>query len=201
MGREDDCRPSTRQCTDHLPGSSSRRGIETRGGLVEEEQTRVPDDAKPEVQAALLTTGERLHPVVCLVCEPNELDHLVNRPRIRVVAGIARERLADREERLDGKLLEHNPHAFPQLAAGCRVCRVITEHENVTAVSLAKALEDLDDRGLACAVRPEQREDLALVHLEGDVPYCFGPLVGLCEMFNRDSGHATSPGSLFLFGP
>ena len=87
--------------------------------------------------------------------------------------------MADRQERLDGKLLEHDPHAFSQLAAGRRVRRVITEHDNVTMVSLAKALEDLDDRGLACAVRPEQREDLALVHLEGNVPHCFGPLVGL----------------------
>ena len=108
--------------------------------------------------------------------------------------------MADGQERLDGELLEHDPHAFSQLAAGRRVRRVTTEHDNATVVSLAKALEDLDDRGLACAVRPEQREDLALVHLEGNVPHRFGPLVGLCEMFYRDSGHATSSGSLVLFG-
>ena len=100
--------------------------------------------------------------------------------------------MADRQERLYGKLLEHDPHAFSQFAAGRRIRRVKTEHGNATMVSLAKALEDLDDRGLACPVRPEQCEDLALVHLKGNVPHCFGHLVGLSELLDGDNRHATS---------
>ena len=189
MGREDHRRTPAGERPHHFPSPTARRWIEARGGLVEEEQARIPDDSKPQIQAALLTTGERLHPVVCLLGEADELEHLLDRPRARVVPGIAGEGLADRQERLDGELLKHDPHAFSQLATGRRVGRVVTEHVDVTPVTLAKALEDLDDRGLARAIGSEQREDLALVHLEGDVLHCFGCFVGLREMFHRDNRH------------
>ena len=41
------------------------------------------------------------------------------------------------------------------------VARVVPEHRHLPLVTMAVALEDLDRRGLAGAVRPEQGEHLA----------------------------------------
>jgi hypothetical protein len=192
VGREKHRRSPTGESPDHVPGAAARRGVETGGRLVEKEQTRISDDAEAEVQAALLTTRERLHPVVCLLSQPDELDHLIDRSRVGVVPGVASEGLAHRQERLDRELLEHDPHAFAQLTTRRWVGRVESEHLDDAPVTLAKALEDLDDRGLAGAVRSEQGEDLPLVDLKGDVLDSFGPFVGLHETLDRDNRHIPS---------
>ena len=63
------------------------------------------------------------------------------------------------------------------------------------AGAVAEALEDLDGGGLAGAVRPEQREDLALLHLEADVAHGHGVPVGLGEVLHahRRHGHPVFP--------
>ena len=54
-----------------------------------------------------------------LLRQPDQLDHLVDRARVGVVAGVAREHLAHRVVGLDGQLLEHDadPRAQPALRA------------------------------------------------------------------------------------
>ena len=56
-------------------------------------------------------------------------------------------------------------------------------------VWLVVAGEDLDERGLAAAIRPHQRTDLAGVHLEVDRPQSLLAGEGLRETFDRqDNG-------------
>ena len=54
---------------------------------------------------------------------------------------------------------------------------------------VAEALEDLDGGGLAGAVGPEQREDLALLHLEADVAHGHGVPVGLGQVLHAHRRH------------
>ena len=169
VGGEDHRGAPTGHRPDEIPGAASSRGVEPGGGLVQHEQLRVPDDPEAEVEAPLLATRERLDPASALVSEPDELEHLVHGAGPRVVPGVAGQRLADRQEGLDGQLLEHDAQALAQLPTGRRIGGVVPEHLDPAAVARAEALEDLDRRGLAGTVGPEQGEDLALLHLEGDV--------------------------------
>ena len=64
--------------------------------------------------------------------------------------------------------------------------RVGAEHRHGAAVAAAVALEDLDRRRLAGAVRAEQREDLALADLEADAAQRLVPAVALAEVLDDD---------------
>ena len=82
-----------------------------------------------------------------------------SRPRVRVVAAEQLDRLLHRQVGLDAGLLQHDADAL--LKARSCLAGVEAEHADLAAVRAAVALEDLDRRRLAGAVRPEQREDLA----------------------------------------
>ena len=81
-------------------------------------------------------------------------------PRRRVVAGVAGDRLADRQVGLDRDVLQHQPDPLAQRPAVGPVAGIDAEHIDPPGVPGAESLQDLQDGGLAGAVRPEQREDL-----------------------------------------
>ena len=63
--------------------------------------------------------------------------------------------------------------------------RVVAEDADLAAVAVAEALEDLDGRRLAGAVRAEQGEHLAALDLEVDAVDGVAAAVGLAQ-----AGHA-----------
>ena len=123
-----------------------------------------------------------------LVLEADEGDHLVDVARRRVVAGEERVRLAHREVRPHARLLEHD--ADPLAPAAARALRVLAEHGHVAAVARPVALEDLDRRRLAGAVRAEEPEDLALGDLEAHAAQRLVGAVRLAQLVDGDRGHA-----------
>src|SRR6202011_4961906 len=88
----------------------------------------------------------------------------LNRPPARVVAAVHLEQLGDRELVLDTALLQHDPDPLAQRPLAAR--RIHPEHADFAPGALPIALENLDGRGLAGAVGPEQTEDLPYPHLE-----------------------------------
>ena len=130
-----------------------------------------------------------------LLGEPDQLDHLVDRTRVRVVAGIAREDLPHRVIGLDGQLLQHHPDARAEPTLRAVVRRIDAERLHPSAGPVPEALEDLDGGGLAGSVGPEEREDLALLHLEADVAHRHGVAVGLRQVLyaHRRHGHPVFP--------
>ncbi len=60
------------------------------------------------------------------------------------------------------------------------------QHLHLAAVAATVSLEDLHGRGLACAVRPEECERLAALHVEVDVVDGDVPAVGPGEVANPD---------------
>src|SRR6185369_1012819 len=96
--------------------------------------------------------------------------------------------------------LEHQPDPGTVGPAGPR--RVDPEHTNVATIGPPVALDDLDGRRLARAVRAEQGEDLAGGDLEGqaaqDRPTCVG-LAKLRDLHGSERAigdRAAHPGSL-----
>ena len=148
--------PAGSQPADQLPGLATARRVEAGGRLVEEEELGVADDPEPDVEPALLAAREPLDPLVALLGQPDQLDDLVDRPRVGVVAGVARQDLAHRVVRLDRQLLEDDADARPQPALRAVIGRIDAERLHSSPAPLAESLEDLDGRGLAGAVRPEQ---------------------------------------------
>jgi hypothetical protein len=54
--------------------------------LVEKEQIGITGQGDRYIEAPLLAAGELHHPAVALVGQANQVDHLVDRPRMWVVA-------------------------------------------------------------------------------------------------------------------
>ena len=186
------------QALHDLPGLPARRGVEPGGGLVQEEQFRVADEGHPDVEAPLLAPGERRDAGVLLRAQADELDHLFGRPRVRVVAGVHGEDLGDGQVTVDPRGLQHDTDVRLQRLAF--VARVVPEHRHLALVPMAEALQDLDRRRLAGAVRPQQREDLAPgdleVHpvdrLQGPVRLAQPPDRNRCLLGRGAGGGATS---------
>ena len=187
VGREQDRGAQRAQALDELPGPASGRGVEARGGLVEEEQLGVADDAEGEVEPPALPAGEGPHPGVGLLVQPGEGEHLGDGARVRVVAGVQAHQLARGEGVLEARLLEHDPDSLPEgPAAGLRV---EPEHLDRARVRGPVALEHLDRGGLPGAVGAEQGHDLTLVDRE--VEAVDGPdlPVDLAQAPDLDRGH------------
>ena len=72
---------------------------------------------------------------------------------------------------------------------------VVPEDRDLAAVPVPVALEDLDGRGLAGAVGPEQGEDLSDLDLEVETVHRGDAAVVLREAFDDDGGRARHPGS------
>ena len=147
------------QAADQLPRLAARGRVEAGRRLVEEQQVGVAGDAEREVEAAALAAGQRRGTRVGAVVEPDELEHLVDRARVRIGGGVELDRLAHGEVGVEARLLQHDADALEEGALAPR--GVVAEHADGAGVGRAMALEDLDERGLAGAVGPEQREQLA----------------------------------------
>src|SRR6476661_8041376 len=78
--------------------------------------------------------------------------------------------------------------------------RIITEHARLPARDVAQAEQHQDGRGLACAVRTEQSENLSARHRKRDALDDGGPVVALGEVLylddilaHRRPNHTTAP--------
>ena len=154
--------------------------VEPRRRLVEEEKVGVADEREAEVEPAALAPGERADSRIALLLEPDQLDDLVDRPRLLVIPAEEREALADGQRRVHRRGLEDDADllAPPPIGSG----RVRAEHGHRAGVALAVALEDLDGRGLARAVWAEEAEDLARGDLEADAADRFDLAVGFAQI-------------------
>ena len=98
---------------------------------------------------------------------PTSVKQLVRRARVAVERAVEPQHLARRHPRVDpAAALEHQPDPRPVVPRGRR--RIGPEDADRSAIGSPVALEDLDRRRLAGAVRPEERERLAAGDPERD---------------------------------
>src|SRR4029077_12226292 len=121
--------------------------VKARRRLVEEDQLRIADEGKPEVEPAPLATREPPGSGIALLLEADQPDHFVDRSWVLVVARELREMLGNCEVLVHGRGLEHN--ADPPSPVEIRSRRIVPEHLHLTCIALSVPLEDLDRRRLA----------------------------------------------------
>ena len=160
--------PRARMSSIELPRVAAGLRVEAGRQLVEDRDPRVADEGQRDRQALLLTAGQM---------PELRLSRFSARPRpsssapmsagFAVEGGVQLQRLADAQLGRQLALLELDADLFAQLVA--IVTRVEAEHADRARVRLAEAADGLDGRGLAGAVRAEDREDLALLDAENEM--------------------------------
>ena len=162
---------------DEVPEVPARLRVEAGRGFVEEEHLRVIDDRERHQEPLALAAGKLARVPVEELFEAAETDDLrhVHGPGIEVLEqpqGLAhgQEFLERRDLELDARFSpERRTHrrAFVQSGAG---------------VASLDAFDDLDQRGLARAVRSEQTEADALPDRQADVVHSAHAGVGLDDV-------------------
>ena len=160
-------------------------------GSSRKSSSRVADQRHADVEAALLTAGERAGTGVGLAGEADLLDRLLDRPRRVVVAGVEGERLAHGQVGIEAATLQDDADPLAPGTAG--VLRVLAEHAHLADAALAVALEDLHRGRLARAVGPEEGEDFPPLHLEIDAAHRLDVAVAHAQAANGDDAGRTKP--------
>gem|GEM_PF-5589168 len=155
------------------------------GGSLRKRRSGLPTIPSP----TLLAAGQRLDPGVGLIGQPDQFDHLGHRTGRRVEAGVALEDLADREEGLDGQLLERNPDPRAQPPLLVTLPGIHSENSHLPGVTAQEAFEDLDRCRLGGTVRTQECEHLTPLDGEGHVVDGAESTVGLAQTFHGHSGH------------
>ena len=178
------------QRADHLPGGPARGRVEAGRRLVEEEDLGVADQAEAEVEPPLLAAGERPHRASRFSSRPTSSITSSASRGLAVVAGEEREALPRRSgsgtSRTTGGRRRCARATRSRRAAGPRRARRPSRRR------AAVALEDLDGRRLAGAVRAEQAEDLARLDLEVDPAQRLVRPVRLPQAADGDGRHQSS---------
>src|SRR5439155_27321345 len=86
----------------------------------EEQPVGVAGEAVPDVEPALLPAGQAAHPLVAFLGETDDLEHLVERARVRVEAAVELDRLRRGQVLVEAGRLEHDPDPGSQPAIGAR---------------------------------------------------------------------------------
>ncbi len=141
---------------EQLPEVVAGLRIEAGRRLVEEQDARVVGEGDREQQALHLPAGELAVVAVGDLLERAGHDQLVDVAPPRVQAREQRERLAHRQEVLEGRLLELDPGLRAKLRAE-RLAAI----QHLAGRRLRDALHHLHGRGLAGAIRAEQSEALS----------------------------------------
>ncbi len=185
VGREHDCLPQCLEISNHLPGVPACGWIETRCGLIEEQEVRVACQANCNVETPLLASGKLHDPLVTLLLKTDDLDDLIHFSWVGVVTTVELDRFGDGEEAFDTGLLQNDPDPF--LERSFVLAWVEPQHLNFAGVALAVTLEDLDGGGLSGPVRPKQSKDFALGNMEVDAFHGFEITVRLPQSLDLNS--------------
>ena len=160
VGREEDRLAERAQRADEIPRSAARGRVEPGRRLVEEHELGVADQRDAEVETPLLAARERLHARVasCRQVRP------ARSPRRRPAAARSSPRTSGCTSRTESRAGSSECWSTTPIRSRCaraRLPRVDAEHLDIATVARPVALEDLDGRRLARAVRAEEPEDLA----------------------------------------
>ena len=184
--RQHDAAAARPELDDEVPELSARLGVESRGGLVEEEQLGVSDDRAGERQPLLLSPGQLAHARPTLLAELHDVDDVVHVAPARVEAAEQPHRLVNGQLLGELGLLKLDAEPLAQVA----LVRVppLAEHFDDAGIRLGETLADLDRGGLARPIGAEQAEALAGAHREVESVDSNDVAVGLAEPGDEECG-------------
>ena len=170
-GQEDRDPMLAREACHLVPEGGAALDVESRRGLVEEEDPRLVHERKRQVEAALHSARVAADLSPRRVGEPDPVDQLIAAPlRIRlgqpVHPGLKAHVLASGEERVERGLLERDADRVADV--GALADHVVARDPGGARGGGQERRQHVDRRRLACAVRAEKAVDLAGLHLEVD---------------------------------
>src|SRR5205823_411450 len=148
--------------TRRVPHAQPRLAVESRGRLVERDESRSAREGERDRDQSPLAAREPAELPAEQPVEPEALGEHARVKRPRVVAPDELDYLRDTKRRWKGGLLVRDADASPRRGAA----RVEAEEAHGAAVGHTQAEEQCDRRRLACAVRAEQREHLSFANRE-----------------------------------
>src|SRR5437773_5608811 len=189
VGRQEDRRTFFLELPNEGPQLPSRAWVESRRRLIEEDERRTSDKGHRDPEPPLLASGEVHGEGLRPVCQPDRPDDVVDlllRHRSVEQLGPIGDGLP-RLQPVEGfKILWQDADAVPDFA----VVRpdVHAEHAGLPRGRVPEAFEDFDRRRLARAVRAEQREHGALLHVERDPVDGLDVRIVLLQIADVDDG-------------
>jgi hypothetical protein len=190
VGGEENRLAERLQLLDHVPGAAPGGRIEPGRGLVEKQELGIADQGNGHVEPPSPAARQGRDAGIAAVVKTHELEGLVHRPRRAVEAREEHQRLGDREQGVELTLLEDEPNPLAPCAGG--PFGVCAEDRDLPAAPLAVALQDLDRRGLAGAVRTQEAENLARMNLEVEAAQDLDGAIALAQPLHRDCRHASN---------
>ena len=159
VGGEDDAHAPLLQPGHHGAHGDAALGVDAGRRLVEEGHVGPPDQGQGEREPLLLAAREVAPGSGGDRTQPDEVEQLVGRHRLGVVAGEEVEDAARPQHGVHAAALEHDPDAAAE--RGVVGHGIEPEHAHLAGGGAPVALERLDGRRLAGAVGPEHDEHLA----------------------------------------
>ncbi len=157
------------EAIEHLPDRDARHGVEPGRRLVEDEDPRLVHEAARDLEPPPHAARERLHGLVGPLQQIDRREQVVD----RALALLRREAVELREDRhvLPGREVQVRGHRLrdhaDRLAHAVRVAHdVEAVHARMPGARHHERREHPDQRRLARAVRAEQAEHLAVLHVE-----------------------------------
>ncbi len=182
-------RPSRLNSSIEIPQLPAGLRVEAGCRLVQEQQIRRADKSARQREALLLPARQRRYARAVLLFELHQRHHIVGRGPLCKEAPEQPQCFADGQ--LVGQLcfLELDPQPLAQrrlIGAPAQA-----QHLHLARVGLGEALADLDGRGFPRAIRAQEAEAFARLHVEIDPVDGHHVLVGLAEgaYAQRSAGH------------
>ena len=157
---------------DQVPEAAARDGIDARSGLVQKQDARGMHDGAAQRQALLPAAGQQLGDGGAAVGEARHAQHVLLAFRAHVFGDAVNpaeevDVLFHGEIVVERELLRHVADVLADLFG--ILGDVEAGHGAPAGGGRQQPAEHADDGGFAGAVGTQETEDLALVHLEGDV--------------------------------
>jgi len=194
MGHEQGRDPSVPHRLHQVPGVAPGLRVEPGGQLVQHGDRRAADQGERDRESLLLSARQIPEERLALVGQAEGLHEVLRIVRVPVEGGVQQQGLSCSQLGWLGALLQL--HAHPLAQRGVVRERIEAEHPDRPSVRHAEPGDALHGRGLACAVRAKQAEDLALGHAETDVLDRYSRPITPVQVRNLDDRHAGSPNAL-----
>ena len=189
--------PSSRRPATIARVAARASGIHAGRRLVEDHDLGPADQGQRQPEPLPLPAGQTPVARPGDGGQADQLEQLVGVARVGVEAAVLAERLARPGARVDAAVLEHQPDASTQgRPTGCRIG---PQHASGAAVGASIALDDLDRRRLAGAVRSEQRDQLAAADRQRDAVEDRARAVALDQPVDDDHRVAVRHGAIRLY--
>ena len=171
---------------DEIPQRPARLRIETRGRLIEEDEFGVVHQRQGDRKPLLLAPRQVHRPSIRSLAEVHRVDQLLRGHAMLEEAAEQIEQLGHGQARIQRDALELDADTL--LDRLWMVANIEAEHLNRAGLGRSQALENLDRRRLAGAVRAQHAEDFAACDLEAHAVHGLHVAVELSEVgdaYNR----------------